>query len=93
MQLRERDLKHIVGAVRPVTGKDCYISDEVKAEAGINICPKVRCYDDYLMNQCAGMFEKFTDDEHLNSGDELLRGDLLLAINEEFTSGHIAVWI
>ena len=75
-------------AVFPVTGVECYLTEEQKEEALVNICPKVRHYEDYIENQCAGMFEKLEGEDYTGSSQNLLRGDLL--VDRE---SHIAVWI
>ena len=75
-------------AVFSVTGVECYIDPAVKEEYKIIKCPKVNNYDDYIENQCAGMFEKLEGTDYTDSGDNLLRGDILVAWD-----AHIAVWI
>lgn len=75
-------------AVYNVTGVDCYIDPAVKSEKNIKTCPKVNNYEDYLENQCAGMFERLDGTEYTDSSANLVRGDILVAWNK-----HIAVWI
>lgn len=75
-------------AVFPVTGVECYIDPAEKQEKNIKICPKVDNYPDYIENQCAGMFEKLEGTDYTDSGDNLLRGDIMVALG-----AHIAVWI
>jgi hypothetical protein len=75
-------------AVYPVTGVEFVIDQAGADEALINICPKVRHYVDYIENQCSGMFEKYTSEQHINSADGLIRGDIMVA-----EGAHIAVWI
>lgn len=75
-------------ALYPVTGVEFVIDQEGVDEALVNLCPKVRHYEDYIENQCAGMFEKFSEDQHINSSDGLIRGDVMVALG-----AHVAVWI
>lgn len=58
--------------------------------AGTAYCPVVADYDGYLMEQCAGQFEKLTDSAYTQSPNKLLRGDILVGYG---SSNHVAVWV
>ena len=55
--------------------------------------PTVRMYGHYIENQCADMFTKLEGDDYTASKKNLVRGDLLVAMDLDNDNGHIAVWI
>ena len=66
-----------------IEGLDSYVTEEGNTLYRI---PKTGNMDDYLLNVVGG-FTKCDGAEYLESADNLMRGDILLA------DGHIAVWV
>ena len=70
------------------------VTEDVEKENGTIeqvtfFAPCVRHYETYLMQECADFgFTKLTDSKYIESGENLLRGDLLVA-----PGYHIAAWI
>lgn len=76
-------------AVRHATGVK-FADPDADGDGTKYLCPTVTHYAHYIENQCAGMFDKLEGADYTDSGENLIRGDLLVANIE---GGHIAVWI
>lgn len=63
----------------------------VADDNGLQYAPKCSMLDNYLMNDCAGMFEYIENDFSTCAG--LKRGDILVKTVDPDDSNHTGVWI